>query len=178
MPPDKALGPDGFTGRFLQSAWPIIKQDVLQALVAIWSMDTRSLYLLNQAYMVLIRKKKDAEKIKDFRPISLIHCFSKLFAKLLSSRLAPFMNRLVLPNQSTFIRGRAIHNNFQAGQSVAKLLHARCIASILLKVDIAKASDTVNWSFLHDLLCHLGSVIIGLIGSPTFLPLLACHTQF
>jgi hypothetical protein len=88
MTPDKAPGPDGFMGRFFQVTWPIVKRDILQALTSIWSLDTRSLYLLNQAYMVLLRKKKDAEEIKDFRPINLIHCFSKLFIKMLSSRLA------------------------------------------------------------------------------------------
>jgi hypothetical protein len=70
----------------LQSAWPIIKRDVMQPLTAIWSFHGRSLYLLNQAYMVLLCKKKDVEEIRDYRPISLIHSFSKLFAKLLSSR--------------------------------------------------------------------------------------------
>jgi hypothetical protein len=31
MSPDKASGPDGFTGRFYQIAWPIIKGDVMNA---------------------------------------------------------------------------------------------------------------------------------------------------
>jgi hypothetical protein len=35
MRSDKASGPDGFTGRFFQAAWPIIKCDVLQALATI-----------------------------------------------------------------------------------------------------------------------------------------------
>jgi hypothetical protein len=106
--------------------------------------------------MVLLHTKKDAEEIKDYRPINLIHSFNKLFTKLQSSRLALHMHRLVLPNQSAFIRGRVIHDNFCAVQSSAKLLHARGSSCILLKVDIAKAFDTVNWSFLHDLLSHLG----------------------
>jgi hypothetical protein len=144
MPPDKAPGLDGFIGRFYQTAWPLIKRDIMHALAVIWSLDGRSMYLLNQAYMVLLRKKKDAEEIKDFRSISVVHTFSKLFAKLLSSRLAPHMNQLVLPNQSTFIRDRAIHDNFRVVQSSAKLLHVHGISSILLKVDIAKAFDTVN----------------------------------
>jgi hypothetical protein len=122
--PVLAPGSDGFTGRFFQAVCPIIKCDVLQALAAIWSMDTHSLYLLNQAYMFLLRKKKDTEEIKDFRPISLIHSFSKLFTKLLSAIMALFMHRLVLPNQSAFICGRAIHDNFHDVQSSAKLLHA------------------------------------------------------
>jgi hypothetical protein len=106
--------------------------------------------------MILLRKKEEAVEVKDFRPISLIHSFSKLFAKLLSTRLALFMHRLVLPNQSVFIRGRAIHDNFRAVRSTAKLLHARRRPSVLLMIDIAKAFDTVEWTFLIELLCHMG----------------------
>jgi hypothetical protein len=32
--PDKALGPDGFTTRFLQSTWPVIWRDVMLAFEA------------------------------------------------------------------------------------------------------------------------------------------------
>jgi hypothetical protein len=49
-----------------------------------------------------------------------------------------------------------IHDNFRVVQSSVKLLHAQRTSSILLKVDIVKVFDTVNWSFLHDLLHHLG----------------------
>jgi hypothetical protein len=66
------------------------------------------------------------------------------------------MAKLVKLNQSAFIRGRAIHDNFRMVQASAKLLHACRHACILLKVDIAKAFDTVNWTFLLELLHHLG----------------------
>jgi hypothetical protein len=63
------------------------------------------------------------------------------------------MRDLVAPNQSAFIRGRAIHDNFRAVQSTAKKLHARRFLSVLLKIDIAKAFDSV---ILLDLLRHMG----------------------
>ena len=47
IPVDKAPGPDGFTGAFYRHAWPIIKRDVMNAFNALWSLDGRSLYLLN-----------------------------------------------------------------------------------------------------------------------------------
>jgi hypothetical protein len=56
--PDKAPGPDGFTGAFYRAAWPVIKQDLIRAFHALWSLDGRSLYLVNQAYMILLRKKR------------------------------------------------------------------------------------------------------------------------
>jgi hypothetical protein len=49
-----------------------------------------------------------------------------------------------------------LHDNFMAVRKTAKLLHARHHSSVLLKVDIAKAFDTVGWSFLLDILAHRG----------------------
>ena len=141
---------------FYRTAWPIIKADILRAFQALWSLDARSFYLVNQAYMVLLRKKHDAEEIGDFRPISLIHSFAKLFTKVLARRLAPHMCNLVKPNQSAFIRTRVIHENYKAVHLTAKLLHRSKVPSSLLKIDVAKAFDTVNWVFLLGLLQHFG----------------------
>ena len=156
MPVDKALGPDGFTGLFYKTAWSIVKADIMRAFQAIWSLDARSFFLVNQAYMVLLRKKNEADEIGDFRPISLVHSFAKLFTKVLARRLAPHMCSLVRPNQSAFIRTRVIHENYKAVHLTAKLLHRSKVPSSLLKIDIAKAFDTVNWVFLLELLQHFG----------------------
>jgi hypothetical protein len=113
---------------------------------AFWSLDFRSFYFVNQAYITLLRKKMP-ECVKDYHPISLIHSISKLLTKTLSRRLAPWMNRLVKPNQSAFIKGRAVHDNFRAVQFTAKLLHAHKRPMLLLKIDIARAFDTVTYHF-------------------------------
>lgn len=60
LPSDRTPGPDGFTGLFYKTAWLIIKNDIMRAFDALWSLDGRSLYLVNQAYMILLKKKKDA----------------------------------------------------------------------------------------------------------------------
>ena len=66
------------------------------------------------------------------------------------------MGRLVQSNQSAFIRGRLIHENFKDVQLTAKVLHQKKKPAALLKIDISKAFDTVNWRFLIDLLQHMG----------------------
>jgi len=98
MPLDRAPGPDGFSGAFYRASWEIIKDDVVRAFNALWSLDARSFQHINGALMVLLRKNNSPTTLKDYRPISLIHGFSKLFAKCLARRLAPRLSEIVAPN--------------------------------------------------------------------------------
>jgi mannosylglycoprotein endo-beta-mannosidase len=123
---------------------------------AFWNLDFRSFNLLNEAMMVLLHKTNTPQGLKDYRPISLIHSISKLIAKGLANHLAPFMPTIVMPNQSVFIHGRQIHENFRAVQLTCQWLHARHHPTMLLKVDLAKAFDIVAWSFLLEVLTHIG----------------------
>ena len=47
MPNDWEPGPDSFTGLFYKTAWQVIKEDIMCAFQAIWSLDGRSFYLVN-----------------------------------------------------------------------------------------------------------------------------------
>jgi hypothetical protein len=69
--------------------------------------------LLNSANVILIEKKEGAQAIGDYRPISIMHSIAKLLGKILSNPLAPHLDKIVASNQSTFIKGRSIHDNFQ-----------------------------------------------------------------
>jgi hypothetical protein len=71
---------------------------VLKAFEAFSEMETRSFHLINGVIMILLPKSKDAQSIREFRPISLIHCLGKLFSKALAVRFAPKMELLVKPN--------------------------------------------------------------------------------
>ena len=53
------------------------------------------------------------------------------------------MGLLVRPNQTAFIKGRRIHDNFCSVQLYRHWLHVKHHSRILLKVDIAKAFDSV-----------------------------------
>ena len=107
-------------------------------------MDRRGLARVNKAIIVLIPKKQGVETLQDFRPISLIHSLLKIFTKLLARRLAPKLKDLVDQCQSAFIKKRSIHENFLYVQNTARYLHKNKRPSILLKLDIAKAFDSIS----------------------------------
>jgi hypothetical protein len=106
--------------------------------------------------MVLLPKTAEAATIKDFRPISVIHCLGKLVSKILVNRLAPRLPELMHRNQSVFVKGCYIQDNFRFVQATGKLLHARRKPCILFKVDIARAIDSMSWHFLIEILEHFG----------------------
>jgi hypothetical protein len=55
-----------------------------------------------------------------------------------------------------FIKGRVIQDNFRYVQSAAKLLHVRKKLSLLLKIDITQAFDSIAWPFLLEIMQHVG----------------------
>jgi hypothetical protein len=105
---------------------------------------------------VLLPKSAETSTVKDFRPISLIHIVSKLISKVLTNRLAHRLSELVQANQTAFIKGRAIHDNFKMVQLSTRLLHAQKKSCMLFKIDIACAFDSVAWAFLIEILQHMG----------------------
>lgn len=152
IPSDRAPGPDGFIGAFYHKAWPVIKRDIMAALLKLYVGDGRGFDKLNRAHIVLIPKKPDALEVSDYRPISLPHSFAKLFAKLLACRARKRMPEIVAINQSAFIGGRSLHDNFLLVRQVARKIHARRETGLFLKLDITKAFDALAWPFLFDML--------------------------
>lgn len=80
-PSNKAPSPDGYTANFFKSYWEIIRGELVTALNTIHDLRCLNMDLLNSVNIVLIPKKDGADKITDYRPISLIHSVAKLFAK-------------------------------------------------------------------------------------------------
>lgn len=155
-PKENAPGPDGFIGLFFSSCWPIIKEDLFQAVNHFMSLNQQGLHLLNQAFIVLIPKTANPQKITDYMPISLALSFAKIVTEVLANRLGPELDQIISYNQTTFLRERCIHESFLYVQQVIRVLHKKKTAAFFIKLDISKAFVTVNWPYLLAIMTHVG----------------------
>ena len=60
---------------------------------------------LNATFLVLIPNKRDAEDLKDFRPISVLGSLYKILAKVLANRLKKVVGKVVFEAQNAFAEG-------------------------------------------------------------------------
>ena len=148
---DCAPGPDGFGALFFQTYWSIIKLDVTKAVLQFFSTGW-ILPNFNSNNIVLIPKINNAGTINDYRPIAIAN-----FKMILADRLAKIMPAITSVQQRGFIKGRSIKDCICLTSEAINLLHKKSYGGNLsLKVDIAKAFDTLDWNFLLQVLRKFG----------------------
>lgn len=87
-------------------------------------------------------------KPKDFRPISLQNCTTKICTKGMTMRLQPVITSLVHSDQTGFIKGRCIAENLLYAAEIVQCCHKCNARAIVLKLDFRKAFDSVDWEAL------------------------------
>ena len=158
MAPLKAPGPDGMPPLFFQTYWTEVGMDVTQAVLS--CLNSRSiLKSINHTFIALIPKINNPERVSDFRPISLCNVIYNIIAKVLTNRLKQILPHIIAPTQSAFVPGRLITDNVLVAYEALHMMHGRKkdkTGTLALKLDVSKAYDRVEWSFLRRIMLKLG----------------------
>jgi hypothetical protein len=143
---------------FFQRNWDVLEEDKVIAVRKFFDERVMS-DGVNNTSIILVPKKDAPDELKDFRPVSLCNVIYKIVAKCLVNRLRPFLHDLISPTQSAFIPGRMITDN---PLIAFECLHAIQSGNIkarnfcTYKLDLSKAYDRVEWSYLEGVMCKLG----------------------
>ncbi|CAN6343200.1 unnamed protein product [Urochloa humidicola] len=148
-------GPDGFGPGFYAAAWEVVAPTVLQ-FAAAFHAGTADLERLNRSYVVMLPKHATAAKASDYRPICLQNCSLKIVAKMLTTRLQKEIPQLIDIDQTGFIKGRAIAENFIYALELIQCCNKRKLPTLVLKLDFAKAFNSVDWAALMEVLVARG----------------------
>ncbi|KAK9704967.1 hypothetical protein RND81_07G023700 [Saponaria officinalis] len=156
IPDDKAPGPDGFTSQFYKDAWGIVGVSVIKAVQSFFG-SGKLLKEINHTLVTLVLKVEIPVGVAQFRPIACCNTLYKCITKVLSSRLGRVLPDIISSNQSAFIKGRDIVENVLICQDLVRLYGRRsCSPRILMKIDLMKAYDSIEWEFLGGMLQALG----------------------
>jgi hypothetical protein len=102
----------------------------------------------NSNTLVLIPKKENDDSVNDYRPIAIANFKFKLISKIIADRLASIMPAINSIQQRGFIKGRSIKDCICLTSEAINVLHKRSFGgNLAIKVDIAKAFDTLKWFF-------------------------------
>lgn len=93
---------------------------------------------------ILVPKKTGANRIKDFRLISLLGSMYKILAKVLAARIQKILPSVISPSQGAFVHGRKVLDGvLQANECIHSRFKDR-EPGLICKLDLEKAFDRVD----------------------------------
>ncbi|KAL9232373.1 hypothetical protein vseg_007493 [Gypsophila vaccaria] len=155
IPDTKSPGPDGYSSRFYKDVWHIIGTDVIKAVTGFFQ-HRKFLKQINATNLIMTPKCANPQTVSQFRPIACCNVLYKIISKLLCNTLARVLPQLIDHNQGAFIKDRSIQENILICQDLIRLYEKpHTSPKCMLKVDMQKAYDTVEWRFVEQLLTSL-----------------------
>ena len=116
---------------------------------------------INKTNISLIPKTNQPTRMTEFRPISLCNTTYKIISKVLANRFKAILPNIISENQSAFTPNRLITNNVLVAFKFMHYLNHKSEGKenyMSIKLDMSKAFDRVEWSFIKGVMEKLGFV--------------------
>ncbi|XP_065859834.1 uncharacterized protein [Euphorbia lathyris] len=171
----KAPGIDGIPASFYHKHWDTVKEGIYSFIIGVFS-GSNDIRLVNKTLLVLIPKIEKPSSFLQMRPISLCNVLYKAITKIVANRIRRILPEIISQNQGSFVPGRQMMDNVVIAQEMVHSMKMRKGKKgiVALKLDLEKAYDRLNWSFLLDSLKRAGipenwrRLIEDCISSPVF----------
>lgn len=113
---------------------------------------------VNQTLLTLIPKMDDPSCITHFKPIALCNMIYKVVSKIIAQRLKIILPNFVYDAQSSFVPYRHTTDNAIILQEILHSFHLMKGRKgfMVIKLDLEKAYDRLEWHFVQHTLDLLG----------------------
>ncbi|MCO5554775.1 hypothetical protein L7F22_008309 [Adiantum nelumboides] len=103
---------------------------------------------MSSGIISLIPKGGDASTLRQWRPITLMSSVYKIFARMITARLRPFLPDLIHSSQTRFVQDRSILDNVVTFYEAVEWARQTEQRTAIMLLDSEKAYDRVDWGFL------------------------------
>ena len=149
---NKTPGDDGFTKEFYEVFFDLIGAALLDSLNAGFEKGTLSISQRRGVISLIPKDENNLTILSNWRPVTQLSVDYKILAKVIARRIEPVLPKLIHPDQTRFIKGRFIGQNIRLLNDLLEYTDDQKIPGILLFIDFEKAFDTIEWSFIQNVL--------------------------
>ena len=112
---------------------------------------------VSASMICLIPKVEYSIFFAQYRPISVGNVALKICFKILNNRLVLYLPKLISVNQAGFVKGKDIFDHIQLAQELIVDMYRKYKGgNVVFKLDMLKAYDRMEWSFLFHVLHRFG----------------------
>ncbi|MCO5551279.1 hypothetical protein L7F22_004778 [Adiantum nelumboides] len=155
LAPSSCPGDDGLTRGFFVTHWELMHVWLLRGCQDIFTSGCMPPSMCS-GLISLIPKGADTTRLRQWRPITLLSSVYKILAKLISSRLRPYLLDLIHTSQTGFVQDRYILDNLFCLHQAMDWARTSATPLAIVLFDFEKTYDRVDWGFLEGSLVRMG----------------------
>lgn len=151
----KSPGNDGLTVGLYKVLWEEIKTHLHEALkegLREGELSTSQ----KQSVIRLIKKKEKKKDLGNLRPISLLNVDTKIYSRLLATRMEKGLLAVIGKEQLAFVKGRNIVEGTRTIDYIIERNIKKGIKGAVVAFDFSKAFDSISHEYLWKVMTHVG----------------------
>ena len=152
----KSPGTDGITIEFYEKFWDLLKPLLLESYQNSYKLNNLTVTQRQSVITLIDKKQADRTKLENWRPISLLNTDYKILSKVIAERIKKVLPFLVNENQVGYVKNRYIGEVIRTIDDVMDFTDEQNLPGLMVLIDFEKAFDTVDRSFIINLLDMYG----------------------
>jgi hypothetical protein len=153
---DTSPGPDGISYSTYKKLWSIVGPIILNSWKHSCDKGVLPLSHSDSVITLLPKEGKDIRDIRNWRPITLSNCDSKIITKALAIKMSKVLDDLIDPNQTAYVKGRSVTDNLRSILFMKDHCVEEEVDAVLISLDAKKAFDSVSHQYTETILKNYG----------------------